>query len=166
MADKLCAGDFAYRSNMACQVLFILFSPFFSYLCFNFVQWHDEEDKGVHCSLTIARNYAYTISDLCCDSYKISLLPNRHCPAEVIDETKYEVKPKMARQEVPSVSYQSLIFKFRLINLVSFSPSLQVFDQPIRLSKNHRSTVFLACQPLLVIGLICFYIYLLNVHYI
>lgn len=45
------------------------------------IQWHDDEDKGVHCSLTAARNYAFIISDLCCENYGIALLPNRHCPA-------------------------------------------------------------------------------------
>ena len=106
VAEKLCSGDFTHRSNMACQVMFYIkfldFSVFFTFTISR-NQWHDDEDKGVHCSLTIARNYAFIISDLCCENYGIALLPNRHCPAEVIDETKYEVLPKMPRHDVSEV---------------------------------------------------------------
>ena len=57
-------------------------------------QWHENEDNSRHCSLTSARRYAYIIADLCCDGYKLRLLPNCHVPADQGDETKYRVEPR------------------------------------------------------------------------
>ena len=70
-------------------------------------QWHKTEDNETFCSLTRVRNYAYTISDLCCEFYDLALLPNRHCPAEISDD-KYIVLPKATKQKEPQVirSYQ------------------------------------------------------------
>ena len=75
------------------------------------VQWHVEEDNVTFCSLTRVRNYAYTISDLCCEYYGLALLPNRHCPAEIADDNKYVVDPKVIKQEEPKVisSIKSLL---------------------------------------------------------
>ena len=49
------------------------------------------------CSLTRVRNYAYTISDMCCEHYGLSLLPNRHVPASIADEHRYVVMPKVVK---------------------------------------------------------------------
>lgn len=59
------------------------------------MKWHCDEDRTAYCSLAIARNYAYVISDLCCEHYGVQLLPDRHCPAALLDETRYELTSKM-----------------------------------------------------------------------
>jgi hypothetical protein len=76
-----------------------------SYNNLNYViaQWHVDEDNVTFCSLTRVRNYAYTISDLCCEYYDLSLLPNRHCPSEIADDNKYVVMPKVTETEEPEV---------------------------------------------------------------
>ena len=58
------------------------------------LQFHYDEDRSKYCSLTAVRRYAYVISDFCCSHYHLKLLPNRHCPADIVDEGKYEIIPK------------------------------------------------------------------------
>ncbi|XP_032783335.1 protein maelstrom homolog [Daphnia magna] len=82
VADHFGKGMFYYSKNMACQ-------------------WHVDEDNVTFCSLTRVKNYAYTISDLCCENYDLSLLPNRHCPADVADDNRYVVLPKVVKKEEP-----------------------------------------------------------------
>lgn len=62
-----------------------------------------DEDNVTFCSLTRVKNYAYTISDLCCENYDLSLLSNRHCPADVADDNRYVVLPKVVKKEEPEV---------------------------------------------------------------
>jgi len=75
VADKLQCDTFDYYPNMACE-------------------FHYDEDRSKYCSLTAVRRYAYVISDFCCSHYHLKLLPNRHCPADIVDEGKYEIIPK------------------------------------------------------------------------
>lgn len=76
VADRLQSDTFDYFPSMACQ-------------------WHDEEDRTKYCSLTAVRRYAYVISDMCCAHYQLKLLPNRHCPSEVMDTNKYKMVSKV-----------------------------------------------------------------------
>ncbi|XP_046647608.1 protein maelstrom homolog isoform X1 [Daphnia pulicaria] len=68
-------GVFQFSPNMACE-------------------WHEDQDNVTYCSLTKVKNYAYTIADMCCEHYDLSLLPNRHVPASIADEHRYVVMPK------------------------------------------------------------------------
>jgi len=75
VSNQLQCDNFDYLPNVSCQ-------------------WHYDEDRSQHCSLTAVRRYAYVISDMCCSHYQLKLLPNRHCPAELMNQEKYEIVAK------------------------------------------------------------------------
>ena len=112
VADKLTSGTFDFSANMACQV--IKFSIDEKDLdrrnryCF-FIQWHEEDDNVKYCSLNRVRNYAYIISDLCCECYNLSLLSGRHVPANMADEGRYVVMPKVAKREEVTIMENILL---------------------------------------------------------
>lgn len=85
-----------------------------------FLKWHEDEDRTKYCSLSIVRNYAYIISDMCCEHYGLRLLPNRHCPASIADESKYEIKPPADPRKPDDVIIQYPILNFpRILILYS-----------------------------------------------
>lgn len=63
-------------------------------------QWHLDEDRSSHCSLTAVKRYAFVISDYCCKHFGLRLLPNRHVPAELDDTDKYEILPEPERRNL------------------------------------------------------------------
>jgi protein maelstrom len=66
-----------------------------------------------YCSLTKVKNYAYTIADMCCEHYDLSLLPNRHVPASIADEHRYVVLPKAEKVQEAQVININYYFQIR-----------------------------------------------------
>ena len=114
---------FQFSPNMACQVNFFNNNSILNTKDKkknNFLQqWHEEEDNVTFCSLTKVKNYAYTISDMCCEHYDLALLPNRHVPANIADEDRYVVLPKVDKTKDKQV-INNFIYCFKgrkLMNL-------------------------------------------------
>lgn len=82
VAEYFGSGMFQFSPNMACQ-------------------WHEDQDNVTFCSLTRVRNYAYTISDMCCDYYGLTLLPNHHVPASIADEHRYKIMHETEKVNQP-----------------------------------------------------------------
>lgn len=102
VAEYFGNGMFQFSPNMACQVYYLITKVCFKYSKQkhnSLQQWHEDEDNVTFCSLTRVKNYAYTISDMCCEHYGLSLLPNRHVPASIADEDRYVVMPKTVKMQ-------------------------------------------------------------------
>ncbi|XP_015121973.1 protein maelstrom homolog [Diachasma alloeum] len=54
---------FAYSSNIECEY------------------HHMIEGTSIHCSLSIVRQWGFTICDYCCSFFGVKMIPNVHCPA-------------------------------------------------------------------------------------
>lgn len=86
--DKLAQDPYVYSSGNACD-------------------YHEQIDRAVHCSLYVAKKWAFIMCDHCCSFFGIDLIPGTHVPEDaevsprrpvkkpemVIRESFYEVAP-------------------------------------------------------------------------